>query len=166
MAYPYQSYQGGMYQQYYQPMYQPMQQNQQIQNSAQAQQISPVANQNGIIWISGESEAAMYPIAPNNAVALWDRNGKVIYLKSADATGKPTMAIYDLVKRETAEPESEPAHSYATKADLGEVVGAMKDVTGIIDSLKSDVDAIKGEVYGLAGRKKTAKKTVEVDTDE
>lgn len=164
MAFPY--YQQN-YQQYYPASYQPMQmqQPQQMQQAVN-QQVNPVANQNGIIWISGESEAAMFPIAPNNAVALWDRNGKVIYLKSADATGKPTMAIYDLVKRENAEPDGEPAHSYATKEDLGQVVDVMKDYTAMLDTLKTDVEAIKGDMYGIAGKKKTAKKPAEVTDDE
>lgn len=57
------------------------------------------APNSGIIWVSSEREAAEYPIAPNNAVALWDSNNPVIYLKQADASGKPSTEIYDLVKR-------------------------------------------------------------------
>ena len=66
MAYPYQSYQNP-YQQGYYPMYQQPQYQQPIQQTVQpqTQSYSPAINQSGIIWISGESEAAMYPIAPN-----------------------------------------------------------------------------------------------------
>ena len=39
----------------------------------------------GIVWISSEREAAMYPVAPNNAVTLWNQNEPVVYLKTADA---------------------------------------------------------------------------------
>ena len=59
-----------------QPMPQPVQQN-------------PIA-QGGVQWVSGEQEARGYLIAPNSAVALWDSTAPTVYLKQADASGKPT----------------------------------------------------------------------------
>lgn len=116
----------------------------------------------GIIWISGMQEAQMYPVAPNNAVALWENSGKTIYLKQADATGKPTMRIYDLVERtETstaAAPHDEKAPSYVTKDELGTIVDAVKGLAG-------EVEQMKGDLYGVAGRKKSSKK-VEVTEDD
>lgn len=50
-------------------------------------------------WVSGEQEARGYLIAPNSAVALWDSSAPTVYLKQADASGKPTLKIYDLVER-------------------------------------------------------------------
>ena len=38
-------------------------------------------------------------MAPNSAVALWDANNPVIYLRQADSTGKPSTKVYDLVER-------------------------------------------------------------------
>lgn len=145
---------------YYQPQFYPAQ----IQQPQQ--QMPQVIQQNGIIWVSGESEAGLYPIAPNNAVALWDRNGKTVYMKSADATGKPSIAVYDLVKRETADGEQEPQKSYATKEDFAQVAGAIRDYSAVLDAIKADVDAIKGDMYGIAGKKKVTKKTAEVTDDE
>lgn len=172
MAYPYQSYQNP-YQQGYYPMYQQPQYQQPVQQpmpQTAQQTYSPVINQNGIIWISGESEAAMYPIAPNNAVALWEKSGKTIYLKSADATGKPTMRVYDLVERtETASESPEKADGktdeYAKKSDLAAVVGVVKGFDELLGSLKSDIDTMKSDMYGIAGKKK-AKKPVEVAEDD
>lgn len=81
---------------------QPFNQNVQApQQPMNAQNNMPAPN-GGIIWVSSEREAMEYPIAPNNAVALWDSNNPVIYLKQADASGKPSTEIYDLVKREPA----------------------------------------------------------------
>lgn len=68
-----------------QPMQQPVQQN-------------PIA-QGGVQWVSGEQEARGYLIAPNSAVALWDSSAPTVYLKQSDASGKPTLKIYDLVER-------------------------------------------------------------------
>ena len=57
------------------------------------------AAQNGIIWVSGKQDADAYWVAPNSAVALWDANNPVIYLRKADSTGKPSTEVYDLVPR-------------------------------------------------------------------
>lgn len=87
----------------------------------------------GIIWVSGDQEAQMYPIAANNAVALWGRDGKTVYLKSADMTGKPTMKVYDLTERVERpvgafSDEQGKVINYATKDDLARVVGMIKAV--------------------------------------
>lgn len=76
-------------QQMMQPMQQPM---------SQPVQQNPIA-QGGVQWVSGEQEARSYLIAPNSAVALWDSTAPTVYLKQADASGKPTLKIYDLVER-------------------------------------------------------------------
>lgn len=72
-----------------QPMQQPM---------SQPVQQNPIA-QGGVQWVSGEQEARGYLIAPNSAVALWDSTAPTVYLKQSDASGKPTLKIYDLVER-------------------------------------------------------------------
>lgn len=59
---------------------------------------NPIA-QGGVQWVSGEQEARNWMIAPNAAVALWDSTAPTVYLKQADASGKPTLKIYDLVER-------------------------------------------------------------------
>lgn len=66
-----------------------------------AQPANPMAGsaQNGMIWVSGRQEADGYLIAPNSAVALWDANNPVVYLRKADSTGKPSTVVYDLVER-------------------------------------------------------------------
>ena len=165
MAFPYyQTYQP-QYPQYFQTNYQPAQQLPQ-------QPYNPVANQSGIIWVSGDQEASLFPIAPNNAVALWARDGKTIYLKSADATGKPSMKVYDLVERaETASDAISDADgkqtAYATKDELKAVVDAVRGIDSFMSSIKSDVDKMSGDLYGRAGKKKTAKrKEADDDADE
>ena len=95
MAYPY-------FNHYYpQPMpdnlMQMRQQQMPMMQTPQAPQ-NPIA-QGGVQWVSGEQEARGYLIAPNSAVALWDSTAPTVYLKQADASGKPTLKIYDLVER-------------------------------------------------------------------
>ena len=85
---PYAAPYGG--QQMQQQMYQP-----QMQQPPQgAQQAS-----NGFVWVDNIQEALNYIVAPNCAVQLWDRNSPCVYLKTADAAGKPNMQIFDLVER-------------------------------------------------------------------
>lgn len=88
----------------YQPMYyQPPMPDQlaQLRGSqyqpAQQPQQAPVSP--SIVWVQNEMEAANYLVAPNSAVTLWDSNAPVVYLKQADASGKPSMKTYDLVER-------------------------------------------------------------------
>lgn len=157
------------------PQYQPTPQMPQQPVVQNAQQTAPtvqpqITNPSTIIWVKNQQEAAMYPIAPNNAVALWDSASPSIYLKQADASGKPSMKIYDLVERtetpsEAANESSNKSPAYATKDELGAVVGVVKGFDELIGSLKSDIDTIKGDMYGIAGKKKAAKK-VKDDAEE
>ena len=116
--------------------------------------------QNGILWVNNAREADQYPIAPNNAVALWETSGKRIYVKSADATGRPTVKAYDLVEHVDAEIVDEPKREeYALKDDLASVIS-------VLNSLRSDVDSMKSDIYGIAGKKRTSKKVEVIDDDE
>ena len=72
------------------------QQMQQIQPQMMQQ---PVTQTGGINWEGSKIEADNWPIAPGCAVALWDSNNPVIYLRQADSTGKPSTKVYDLVER-------------------------------------------------------------------
>lgn len=88
--------QSGQYQQQFPQYQQNVQPNPQM--PAQQQQI----NNSGMVWVSGYDEASNFPVAPNTAVALWDSNNAVVYLRKADSSGKPTTETYDLVRRDSA----------------------------------------------------------------
>lgn len=111
----------------YQPMYyqQPMQQPVQQQN-------------NGIIWVQGEAGAKSYLVAPGNTVQLWDSEAQVIYLKSADATGLPSMRVLDYTIRDNApqRPQIEPRSDFATR---DEVLSMKKQ----IDELEAKLSEIR-----------------------
>ena len=171
-AYPYYGMNyGNPYGAYYPQGYQPVMQPQTVPNVPQVQSpvqtapqsYSPAINQSGIIWISGMQEAQMYPVGPNAAVALWQKDGKTIYLKQADATGKPTMTVYDLVERkesasDTSAASGDKSPDYATKDDLSTIIGAVKGLAG-------EVEQMKGDLYGVAGRKKAVKKAEAMEDD-
>ena len=79
-----------------------------------------------IIWVPNEKAASDFIVAPNNAVALWDINVPVVYVKKADASGKPIMTTYDLVERAAAHatpvaPQTAPMPEYVTRKDFDEL---------------------------------------------
>lgn len=120
-------------------------------------------NQSSILWVRNNQEAAMYPVAPNNAVALWDSGAPVIYLKQADASGKPSMKTYDLVERAEKPVESVSAAegsniTYATKDELAALAGVVRDVDDMIATLKEEVGSLKA--------KATVKRAVRKDEDD
>lgn len=159
MAYPYYPVGYGPYGVYPQG-YQQMTQQPQIQQSMQPTQM-PVANQapstSGIIWVSGLAEAQAFPVVANSAVALWENSGKTIFLKSSDATGKPSLRIYDLVERtDSSSASSGMSGEYASRDDVAALSEAVK---GIL----SDLDTMKSDLYGLSGKRKTVKKEVTED---
>lgn len=76
--------------------------------------------QNGtssIIWVQGEAGAKSYLVAPNTTVQLWDSEEQVIYLKSADASGMPSMKILDYKVRENNPQNVVPAMISDAKTD-------------------------------------------------
>ena len=53
-------------------------------------QMTPVQPQNnGIIWIQGESAAKSYPVQPGTSVLLMDMDDDVFYIRSSDNSGMP-----------------------------------------------------------------------------
>ena len=87
------------YQPYQPPMADQLMQLRQNQYQPNMQQVPQQQAAPSIVWVQNETEAANYLVAPNSAVTLWDSNAPVVYLKQADASGKPTLTTYDLVER-------------------------------------------------------------------
>lgn len=88
------------YQPYQPPMADQLAQLRQNQYQPAQPMQPPMQNQQpSIVWVPNEQAAREYLVAPNSAVTLWDSSAPVVYLKQADASGKPTMTTYDLVER-------------------------------------------------------------------
>lgn len=96
---------------------------------------NPIA-QSGVQWVSGEMEARSWMITPNSAVALWDSTAPTVYLKQADASGKPTLKIYDLVERAVSPSNATQTQTgdYVTRKefnDLAALVAKFQDKTTV-----------------------------------
>ena len=110
-----------------------MRQMQQPQMQSQIPQAlqNPVA-QSGVQWVSGEQEARNWMIAPNAAVALWDSSAPTVYLKQADASGKPTLKTYDLVERLASAPDAQkaPTPEYVTRKEFDALAALVGEIKG------------------------------------
>ena len=130
------AYYGG-YPATYQPIYQPVQYQQPAAPSAQAAQ----GQSSGLIWVQGEAAAKSYLVAPGSTVQLWDSEQKVIYLKSADASGMPSMKVLDYTIR-GEEPEKKPPE-YATKDEVAALAEKIRELKSEMAARKKPVKAIR-----------------------
>lgn len=121
----------------YQYMY-PQQQFQYQQPTSVTQPNIQQSNQsntglNGIIWVQGEAGAKSYLVAPNTTVQLWDSESQTIYLKSADASGMPSIKILDYTIRETS--NQQPPIQTQPQVDMSQFV--------TWDALEEKLNALK-----------------------
>lgn len=104
----------------------------------------PQINQNNpIIWVQGIEGAKSYLVAPNNTVQLWDSEQQSIYLKSADASGMPSIKILDYTIRNAQNegkkaPLEDNTVKYATKEEIAEI---RAEFAKKIDDLKEGLGA-------------------------
>lgn len=136
-------YNGGFpasYQQMYYPQYQ-----QQYQPQVQQQNSGP-------IWIQGEAAAKSYLVAPGTTVALWDSESQTIFLKSADASGMPSMKVLDYTIRDLS----------AQKAPKTDLIDSADTLSAY--ATKTELEALKREIRVL--RDKVSGKTEEGVKDE
>ena len=163
MAYP-NYYQGGYYPQYqggampdmlnqYKGQYQqPMQMQQPM---AQMQIPTPTSD---MIWVLNESEATAYPVAPNNSVVLWDKNNPVIYVKSVNMQGIPSMRVLDFSERM---PDNAPKTSVEHKCQCGGKFAPIED----FKRLQEEFEALQEKVEALNTKPTTKSKKAEVEND-
>jgi hypothetical protein len=95
------------------------------------QQPQQPAYQGGIIWGTYE-EACAYPLGPNCAVTIWDRNQKVVYWKQSDAAGRQSMQTLDYTIRGEAQPEAKPEKEPATKEDFAGLAADIREIKDIL----------------------------------
>ncbi len=90
------------------------------------------APQNNPIWVQGEEGAKAYMVARNSTVVLWDVENPVIYLKSADESGMPSMRIFDLKERV----------SFPKEQPMSAVPNVEYITRGEFDALKARLDEL------------------------
>ena len=116
--------------------YQPYYTNPQMQTP-----VNPAAwiqnNNDPIIWVQGLAGAKSYLVAPNTTVRLWDSEANTIYIKSADASGMPSIKILDYTVR-----EEQPKAVHQVQPDGNYVT---------VEAFKEEINRIEDEIKKLAG---------------
>lgn len=98
----------------------------------------PQNSNGGFIWVQGEAGAKSYLVAPGSTVQLWDSESQTIYLKSADASGMPSMKILDYTIRSQ---DTAPRGSFlSNQADIP----TRKD----LEALQDQINALKAQIEG------------------
>lgn len=103
---------------------------------------------NDMLWVLGQTEAESYPVAPNNSVVLWDKNNPIIYVKSVNAQGIPSMRTLDFTERTQNGSQTPVEHAcqcgdkFATKEQLNALEGKINDILAMYEEL-NDKQTIK-----------------------
>lgn len=110
---------------------------------------TPQKPTNDIIWVQGLEGAKGYLVAPSNTVVLWDTENPVIYVKSADASGIPSMRVLDFTERNTDTPNSPQnapkthectcGDKFATKEQINDLRAKLDDLTAKYEELAHPV---------------------------
>lgn len=148
--------------QFQQPMMnQPMMQQQQPMQPAMQQPIAQpnqpmnaLSENSNIIWVSGVQQVDDYPMGPNSAVEFRDLNGKVMYVKQRDASGKPSTEVYDIYKRETDQPiqtQQAPIIDYVPREEF--------------NTLQAKFETLQAKFETLAQRKPATKRKEDTDNE-
>lgn len=143
----YNGYPGGGY---YQPPINPPMPDQLTQFrqglSYQPTAIPQTLQQPSMIWIPGQSAVPSYPVANGCSVPLWDMENPVIYIKSVDMSGVPSVRTLDYTERPTQaktplqQAQPQPDAEYVTRAEL-EALAARVDDLSKKSSKKKEVNA-------------------------
>lgn len=82
----------------------------------------------GLNWVQGENAARAWLVAPNNTVILMDSDAPRFYIKSADASGMPSMRAYEYKEAVNTPPQPVDA---VTRAEF--------------DALRADIEELKSK---------------------
>ena len=90
------------------------------------------------IWVQGENSAKSYPVQAGTSVVLFDSEADVIYIKSADMAGMPSMKVLDYKIRDTAQTNHrQPGTAFATKDE--------------VTQLQREIEALRAKFEGVKG---------------
>lgn len=132
-----------------QPMQQPMQNTQPVQQPVMQQpvQASQPANLSGPVYVNGEAGARGFIVSAGNTVMLIDADpdANTFWLKSADASGMPSMRTFDYTERvnvpRAAQTASQVAQSpgpdYVPRKDFEELAARTSDLERELETLKA-----------------------------
>lgn len=73
---------------------------------------------NNLIRVNGIDGAKAYQIAPNSTVALFDANEDIMYIKSSDGAGFPTIRIFAFKEMIPETPQATSTGDYISRKEF------------------------------------------------
>lgn len=138
-----------------QPIMQPRQTMMQGQQPVMAQQTqsSFVSDNSNIIWVSDAKEADGYPLAPNSAVEMRDKNNQFLYVKQRDASGRPNMEAYRLTPIDLSQAVATPVQSAQTSPVEYVPLDRFDALAARCDAIAAELEALKSKPCKCATKK-------------
>ena len=86
------------------------------------QLFQPNYQQSNIVWVQGVEGAKAHPVGAGNTVLMMDSESQTLFIKSADASGVPSLRVFDYTER-TGKVEPSP---YITREEFEEAIAKLK----------------------------------------
>lgn len=115
----------GYYQPYMGPQQFAMDQMQQFQQQAQMPQFMPGRQQ--LIKVTGIEGAKAYQMPPNSIVPLFDADNDIMYVKSTDGAGFPTIRAFAFQPIENPQPNDQ---QYVTRTEFENAMMRLREAIG------------------------------------
>lgn len=95
------------------------------------------ANNQGLLWVSGEVGAKSWVVPPNNTVLLMDSETNRFYIKSSDNAGMPTIKTYEYteVVKKVEQPESQNVDNSSIVVEIDNMKAQIAELTQKYESL-------------------------------
>lgn len=134
------------------PMYQPYQayqdritQMNQYQPAPQPLATPAPANNQGILWVQGETGAKSYLVAPGTSVLLMDSEAERFYIKSTDVSGMPQpLRIFEYHEINSKMPqkrqETVTADIYVTREEYQDLFNKYNEILNRLNSFSTSVE--------------------------
>ena len=93
---------------------------------------------NGLVSVTGIEGARAYQMPPNSSMPLFDKDNDVLYVKTTDAAGYPTLKRF---RFEPMEDDSTQKPEYVTKEDFDALAKKVEGLTPKTRTRKAAADA-------------------------
>lgn len=93
---------------------------------------------NGVIWVQGEAGAKAYLIVPGSTVMLMDSEAMRFYLKSADASGVPSLRIFEyneITNGSPPVPQPSNTEQYVTRTEYDKLLSRCDELAERIERM-------------------------------
>lgn len=92
-----------------------------------------------MIWVQGETGAKAHMVAPGNTVVLWDSENPLIYIKTADASGMPSMRIFEWTEKTAPSPSvmQGTAQQYVTVEEYSKLAAMVNELNTKISQMNA-----------------------------